>query len=996
MRRTLRRRFVALLTIAILVASVGRTPRAESVEPPTFPKLVRGSSVYVVTPVRLDVARKTYQSEVDGKTFQLGATAWHVFRIEETLRSSPQVTSPLSWGCGRRPETSVALSSGEIVLPFTGDGGIDSTFPKDWDRLPLVTGHRYLAIVNECGDGIGDLPFGPVNFLEVSQSGALIPGVRTTRGTSEFDSLDKVRRLIADLASADADKPPSGLLVGRTVDAATGSPLGDVSVGLTGIGEQAVRSTADGWFFFRNLPTFAYTLRAFKAGWFVDDADEVAARVKLPAGGRRGDIVLRLRRSPTMEGHVRDEADRPLVNIYVQCFKVSTNAGGRPSIIGTGYQVRTDDRGHFVFTGLTPGDYMVAAQVYRLPTAEPNQQRGHLYYPLTFYPSATALGVAGVITVSTQNAPSDVDIQVRPLAARQIAGTVQRAGTGVSGASLSLERVDPQFDIDRNAGGFGSVGGRAAADGSFVFDNLVPASYVVSAIRSGEPPERWTSQVITITDRDVTGFAIDLPDTFKVDTSMPPAPAAIPRDGSGRLEGIVRDASDNGLLNRTLVTLTNVVTQKTRKQETDPAGRFGFAGLAAGRYALATARDGYVTTPDASPAASRSDPLEVVAGETKTADLVMSRGGVVTGVVFDEAGIPLKGAGVGLRPYEIRDGVAVISRNRIYVPVGGMKSVESDDQGRYRIFGVPPGDYLVATQKPARQGIASDLSPEDVTRARADVAARPAVQSGAPGQRPVPVENEPVRRRTASTARQPLEVFHPSTTDPMSATRIHVSAASDTSGKDIQLIAEYPVRVTGTVRVETGSLRANLVVSLVRMDVLTDGSLLAYAVRDNAFTASDVPPGHYAVIARTAPSVRDPDAYLWGRTDIQVGAGDIEGAEVVLRPTARLRVRVVRADGGSLGPTPILVSVTPVDRSVILDSAPVAAGTTSRVAADGTLLLMGIVPGRYRVSVASGSNEPVPWIVQSVAVDGVAVGDSILDIQRSDTPGDVVVRLGTR
>jgi hypothetical protein len=208
---------------------------AEGIIVPPFVELVHASSVYVVTPVRLGV--------FSSATAFLGGTArttWNVFRIEETL-SAQSTTAP---ACAPS-ESTLAVSSGEMALPFRGEGG-ESVFPKNWDRLPLTMGRRYLALVADCGKGIGYLTHGPSDFFEISPTGALSrPGSTAPQELLfdlRFDSLDKVKQLIADLAQADADEPPSGILVGRTVDAQTGQAVGDVRLLLQGVTAGAIAS----------------------------------------------------------------------------------------------------------------------------------------------------------------------------------------------------------------------------------------------------------------------------------------------------------------------------------------------------------------------------------------------------------------------------------------------------------------------------------------------------------------------------------------------------------------------------------------------------------------------------------------------------------------------------------------------------------------------------------------------------------------------------------
>jgi hypothetical protein len=247
-----------------------------------------------------------------------------------------------------------------------------------------------------------------------------------------------------------------------------------------------------------------------------------------------------------------------------------------------------------------------------------------------------------------------------------------------------------------------------------------------------------------------------------------------------------------------------------------------------------------------------------------------------------------------------------------------------------------------------------------------------------------------VAARRPSVTR-PLEVFYPSTTDPLQATVIHMTAATESSGREIQLVTAYPVNVNGTFRFEPAGIRANVTVSLVRTDIEIGTGGFVSAL-EGKLAASNVAPGRYALIGRTAASPRDPDTYLWGRTDIQVGADDVDNVELVLGPTASLQVRVVAGAGGvSLGPNPIMLTMEPVE-SVLISSASVG----GRVGSDGTVSLMGLARGRYRFTVSAGSNVPIPWIVQSASVDGVALPDGVVEVTRPGPLGEVLIRLGTR
>jgi hypothetical protein len=240
-----------------------------------------------------------------------------------------------------------------------------------------------------------------------------------------------------------------------------------------------------------------------------------------------------------------------------------------------------------------------------------------------------------------------------------------------------------------------------------------------------------------------------------------------------------------------------------------------------------------------------------------------------------------------------------------------------------------------------------------------------------------------------------LEVFYPGTTNPSNAERVHISTGSDIPNRDIHLVAERGARVTGTVRLESGTVKWNWSIALARTDIVVEQHPTFREL--DRFTASNLPAGRYAIIGRTWSATRDPETHLWGRTDVEVGTDDIDGVELVLRPTAFLRARVVVGDGNSQpGSTPLLVRLERADPGYPPDQLGFTNVGVSRVEADGTLTLVGIAPGRYRLALVDGSGESVPWVVRSISIDGVDLVDNILDVARGGSLGDAVIRVGAR
>jgi hypothetical protein len=112
--------------------------------------------------------------------------------------------------------------------------------------------------------------------------------------------------------------------------------------------------------------------------------------------------------------------------------------------------------------------------------------------------------------------------------------------------------------------------------------------------------------------------------------------------------------------------------------ETDSEGRFRAEGLAAGEYRLEISKAGYV---------SATLPLRIAAGETARPSLRLVRCGAISGRVTNAAGQALPRASVAAMS---RAGGAL----QAVLVIGARATV--DDGGRYRLFNLPPGEYVVA------------------------------------------------------------------------------------------------------------------------------------------------------------------------------------------------------------------------------------------------------------------------------------------------------------
>jgi Carboxypeptidase regulatory-like domain len=177
-----------------------------------------------------------------------------------------------------------------------------------------------------------------------------------------------------------AASPPSGLILGRTVDLTSGQGIGGAVVSLNGgpppvAAGQALPATLSrfplrvisdsaGHFVFHDLPKGAYTITATNPG-YADTAygrrtpaDTGGQSLVLAEGERRGDVTLVFWKSATIAGTVVDEANEPVIGLEVRVFKRAM-VGGKVRFTQFGNMPTTDDRGMYRTTALAPGDYVV-------------------------------------------------------------------------------------------------------------------------------------------------------------------------------------------------------------------------------------------------------------------------------------------------------------------------------------------------------------------------------------------------------------------------------------------------------------------------------------------------------------------------------------------------------------------------------------------------------------------------------------------------------------
>jgi hypothetical protein len=420
---------------------------------------------------------------------------------------------------------------------------------------------------------------------------------------------------------------------------------------------------------------------------------------------------------------------------------------------------------------------------------------------------------------------------------------------------------------------------------------------------------------------------------------------------------------------------------------TDDNGAFAFTSLPADRYSLVASKPGYVPANYGSKRPGGSGtPIVIAAGQRVIAAMTMPRGSVITGIVRDELGRPVPGVALSALRYVTSAQTGERMLQEVTIGSAGLVvqnysadafpgTATTDDRGMYRIFGLAPGNYVIAAtvrtrfSNPTAASDVHQITAVDVQRAERLLRGAGVASSDTPNDR-------------ADTSRVDYApVYHPAAISQADAATITLGPAEERAGIDVLLRMVPTATIRGTLTGPDGSPIYNAQVSV--MDPEYGPGRVGRATRSNAdgeFVIAGVPPGRYQMQAAGYPD------RLFGTADISLEGRDISVA-LTARPGMTISGRVV-FDGTSRAPAPSN-SLVFLQRQTFATGSPVY-----EMSPDGTFKLSSIPPGRYRLVV--NGRPPAGWILRSSMVNGVDGSDIAFDIKQNENIDNVVVTLTDR
>ena len=461
----------------------------------------------------------------------------------------------------------------------------------------------------------------------------------------------------------------------------------------------------------------------------------------------------------------------------------------------------------------------------------------------------------------------------------------------------------------------------------------------------------WLVYLVTVAAADVS--------VAQTRVQNPPA-----QQPTGSIAGIIT-TDDTGTVpvRRAVVTIRGERSGEANTT-TDQDGRFTMTGLTADRYAIYASKPSYING-----TFGGGQPLALADGEHRSIVLRMPKGGVISGSVIGPDGLPATGVTVtALRP-------TTVGGERYLVGSALTPAAQSDDQGRYRIWGLPTGKYVVVAKATAGM-------PRDLTIAGGDESATPRNVTYAP-------------------------VYWPGTSDIDAARQVQVTVGETVSGIDVPIRLVPAATVMGSVQTEDDAAPgAALRLVLTRASTGLapyDGGEIVNIDTQRRFEIRGLAPGRYilrALYAATtssgAPAPAGGGTY-WATQFIDVNGSDVKDVAVSLRRGIRVTGSLMQEKNGE---TPLLdpAAVTMRLESLNVNGVRPVDPQTVRPDSKGAFAFESVAPGRYRVmlSFPQMNAQLIGWSFKHAAVAGTVLANDILEVNADAPPTPLEVVLTAR
>ena len=478
-----------------------------------------------------------------------------------------------------------------------------------------------------------------------------------------------------------APKTGTAILRGHVVAADTGQPLRKAQVRIFApeLRENRMATTdAQGRYEFKELPAGRYQITAGK-GSYVNLSYgqmrpfEAGKPLEILNGQTVEKVDFSLPRGGVIAGRVMDEFGEPMSDVQVSALRYQF-AQGRRRLSNAGRTGVTNDIGEFRIFGLAPGQYYLSATLRNAQMGIETDDRSG--YAPTYYPGSPNAETAQKITVGIGQTVSDLTMTLTPTRTARVTGTaLDSQGKPFPGMVMVVQRNGAMFMTNS--------AGRVMPDGTFTINGVAPGEYTLQANgggMGGDDPEFAAMDIIVAGD-DLTD--VHLAATRSVTVTgrlvMDAAAAASFRPGGysvfanpAQPDIFFMGNSRPGKVNEdfTFSVKARPGKMKFNVGSQGPGGGTGFTQRAVRLNGVDIIDTGVEIKPNQDVAGLEIEMTNVTS--------------TLSGGVMNGRGEPLKDYTVVVFPQE---------RERWGAGSRYLRSGRPDQDGRFKITGLPPGDY---------------------------------------------------------------------------------------------------------------------------------------------------------------------------------------------------------------------------------------------------------------------------------------------------------------
>lgn len=474
-------------------------------------------------------------------------------------------------------------------------------------------------------------------------------------------------------------KAGTATLRGHVVAADTGQPLRKAQVRVVAgdIRESRMTTTdADGRYEFKELPAGRYNVMASKGSYVnlqygQQRPFEAGKPLEILDGQTVEKVDFSLPRGGIITGRILDEFGEPLAEAQVMARRYQ-NIGGRRRLVPAGRTATTNDIGEYRLFAIPPGQYYLTATLRNFMgmIGDSDDRSG---YAATYFPGTANIAEAQRVTIGIGQVMSDLNMALMPTRTARITGTaVDSQGRPMMGGVIAAPVGDSMMMM------FGPPG-QIKPDGSFAISGLAPGTYRLQTMGGGGDTESASAEV-SVSGDDVNGIRLvgSKPSTASGRIIVDPAAAQSLRPSMLRV--MAQPAVFDGPMMGPPAPPAAVNDDLTFEVKARPGKmRIAFAGQLPGWTIRAVRYRGIDVTDSG---------IEFRANED-ISDVELE----ITNRVTDLSGLVTNGRGQAVKEYS----VIVFPQDRDKWTPGSryMRTGRPDQDGRFKLTGLPPGQYHI-------------------------------------------------------------------------------------------------------------------------------------------------------------------------------------------------------------------------------------------------------------------------------------------------------------